>query len=163
MLQDCCRRCLYFIWIDTCCIDKSSSAELSEAINSMWTWCQNGMVCYANLPDVPSIAHNVHETFLKSRWFTRSLTSRELIAPLSMVFNSSDWQELATKFSLFDTIVQITRIDPASFFTRPLSYPESCKRCSKDVLGVEKGDSKDRRLSILLDVHLRYEYAYALW
>ena len=25
-------------WIDTCCIDKSSSAELSEAINSMFRW-----------------------------------------------------------------------------------------------------------------------------
>ncbi len=27
-----------FIWIDTCCIDKTSSAELSEAINSMFRW-----------------------------------------------------------------------------------------------------------------------------
>jgi hypothetical protein len=27
-----------YVWIDTCCIDKSSSAELSEAINSMWAW-----------------------------------------------------------------------------------------------------------------------------
>lgn len=26
------------VWIDTCCIDKSSSAELSEAINSMYRW-----------------------------------------------------------------------------------------------------------------------------
>jgi len=27
-----------FVWIDTFCIDKSSSAELSEAINSMYRW-----------------------------------------------------------------------------------------------------------------------------
>jgi hypothetical protein len=27
---------LQYFWIDTCCIDKSSSAELSEAINSMY-------------------------------------------------------------------------------------------------------------------------------
>lgn len=27
-----------YVWCDTCCIDKSSSAELSEAINSMWAW-----------------------------------------------------------------------------------------------------------------------------
>jgi hypothetical protein len=27
-----------YIWIDTCCIDKTSSAELSEAINSMFRW-----------------------------------------------------------------------------------------------------------------------------
>ena len=25
-----------YVWIDTCCIDKTSSAELSEAINSMY-------------------------------------------------------------------------------------------------------------------------------
>lgn len=27
---------LDYVWVDTCCIDKSSSAELSEAINSMY-------------------------------------------------------------------------------------------------------------------------------
>ncbi|KAF4493497.1 heterokaryon incompatibility [Fusarium agapanthi] len=27
------------IWVDTCCIDKSSSAELQESINSMYRWC----------------------------------------------------------------------------------------------------------------------------
>jgi hypothetical protein len=29
---------LKYLWVDTCCIDKSSSAELSEAINSMFRW-----------------------------------------------------------------------------------------------------------------------------
>jgi hypothetical protein len=27
-----------YVWIDTCCIDKRSGAELSEAINSMYKW-----------------------------------------------------------------------------------------------------------------------------
>jgi len=27
---------LSHVWVDTCCIDKTSSAELSEAINSMY-------------------------------------------------------------------------------------------------------------------------------
>jgi hypothetical protein len=40
------------VWIDTCCIDKRSSAELSEAINSMYRWYQNAVVCYAYLEDV---------------------------------------------------------------------------------------------------------------
>jgi hypothetical protein len=43
-----------FIWIDTCCIDKSSSAELSEAINSMYMWYQESQVCFAYLEDVPT-------------------------------------------------------------------------------------------------------------
>src|SRR5690242_8820559 len=29
---------LRHFWLDTCCIDKSSSSELSEAINSMFQW-----------------------------------------------------------------------------------------------------------------------------
>ena len=33
--QAACHGIAYF-WVDTCCIDKSSSAELSEAINSMF-------------------------------------------------------------------------------------------------------------------------------
>ncbi|KAK6390534.1 hypothetical protein LTR95_019676, partial [Oleoguttula sp. CCFEE 5521] len=28
-------------WVDSACIDKRSSAELSEAINSMFTWYRN--------------------------------------------------------------------------------------------------------------------------
>jgi hypothetical protein len=43
-----------YVWIDTCCIDKTSSAELSEAINSMYRWYQESGVCYAYLADVPS-------------------------------------------------------------------------------------------------------------
>ena len=40
------------IWIDTLCIDKSSSAELGEAINSMYQWYQNAAVCYVYLADL---------------------------------------------------------------------------------------------------------------
>lgn len=41
-----------YVWIDTCCIDKTSSAELSEAINSMYRWYSEALVCYAYLYDV---------------------------------------------------------------------------------------------------------------
>ncbi|KAI7215808.1 hypothetical protein KC333_g5238 [Hortaea werneckii] len=43
-----------YVWIDTCCIDKTSSAELSEAINSMFFWYQQAQVCYAYLWDISS-------------------------------------------------------------------------------------------------------------
>jgi len=43
---------LDYIWVDTNCIDKSSSAELSEAINSMFAWYKNAWVCYVFLSDV---------------------------------------------------------------------------------------------------------------
>ena len=44
---------LSYAWVDTVCIDKSSSAELSEAINSMYKWYQEAKICYAYLADVP--------------------------------------------------------------------------------------------------------------
>src|SRR5450432_18117 len=56
-----------YIWIDTCCIDKTSSAELSEAINSMYHWYQESGVCYAYLADVPSSAAD--DEFKNSKWF----------------------------------------------------------------------------------------------
>jgi len=43
---------LEFLWVDTCCIDKTSSAELSEAINSMFRWYRDASVCYAYLSDL---------------------------------------------------------------------------------------------------------------
>jgi len=55
-IQFCCdeaeRDGLEYVWIDTCCFEKSSSAELSEVINSMYRWYQNARVCYAYLSDV---------------------------------------------------------------------------------------------------------------
>ena len=45
-----------WLWADTCCIDKRSSAELSEAINSMYQWYKNSRICYAYLHDVPGLS-----------------------------------------------------------------------------------------------------------
>ena len=45
---------LSYAWIDTCCIDKSSSAELTEAINSMYRWYKRSDICYAFLMDLPA-------------------------------------------------------------------------------------------------------------
>ena len=43
---------LQYFWIDTCCIDKSNSTELQEAINSMFRWYRNAAKCYVYLTDV---------------------------------------------------------------------------------------------------------------
>ena len=62
-----------YIWIDSCCIDKSSSSELSEPINSMYAWYAGATVCYAYLADVPAQGNHrkILSPFRKSRWFTR--------------------------------------------------------------------------------------------
>jgi hypothetical protein len=72
-------------WVDTCCIDKQASAELSEAINSMFRWYQNAAVCYVFLADLDPAAELV--THLPNcRWFTRGWTLQELIAPSAVLF-----------------------------------------------------------------------------
>jgi hypothetical protein len=41
-----------YAWVDTCCIDKSSSAELTEAINSMYQWYERSARCFVYLSDL---------------------------------------------------------------------------------------------------------------
>lgn len=101
-----------YAWVDTCCIDKSSSAELSEAINSMFRWYQEARVCYAYLSDVPLVDDQDEQkaAFAKSRWFTRGWTLQELLAPKEMLFFSQDWQVLSPRSDLADTINRVTKI-----------------------------------------------------
>ncbi|KAK3988420.1 beta transducin [Cladorrhinum sp. PSN332] len=79
-------RGLKYAWVDTCCIDKTSSAELSEAINSMFNWYRWSTVCFAVIEDLlPRSASRGQDDWLskskKHRWFTRGWTLQELIAP----------------------------------------------------------------------------------
>ncbi|KAH8663075.1 heterokaryon incompatibility protein-domain-containing protein [Tricladium varicosporioides] len=97
-----------YVWIDTCCIDKTSSAELSEAINSMYQWYQESGVCYVYLADVPSNATN--NEFATSTWFTRGWTLQELIAPSTVIFLDQKWQKIGTKSSRQRIISEITGI-----------------------------------------------------
>jgi hypothetical protein len=110
-----------YAWIDSCCIDKSSSAELSEAINSMYRWYQNAEVCYAYLLDVPEDPSDedpcaADSFFRRSKWFSRGWTLQELLAPWTVVFFNKNWIEIGTKSSLYDTIVSITGIKPLANF-----------------------------------------------
>ena len=94
-----------YVWIDTCCIDKTSSAELSEAINSMFRWYQDAQVCYAYLADVSIDSQGLFDPSLEtqfhnSRWFTRGWTLQELLSPNNLTFYDADWREFGTKTSL---------------------------------------------------------------
>ncbi|KAL9078807.1 MAG: hypothetical protein Q9157_002290 [Trypethelium eluteriae] len=100
---------LDYAWIDTCSIDKSSSAELSEAINSMYRWYENASICYAFLDDVYK---DDEKTFRESSWFTRSWTLQELLAPQKIVLYDKHWQEIGTRESQCYIIYNITQISP---------------------------------------------------
>ncbi|KAJ8132991.1 hypothetical protein O1611_g629 [Lasiodiplodia mahajangana] len=101
-----------YIWIDTCCIDKSSSAELTEAINSMYRWYKNSEVCYAFLSDVHASKLSPEHT-RHSRWFKRGWTLQELLAPDNVQFYSSKWENIGSKREdpLCSIIADTTKID----------------------------------------------------
>ncbi|KAI0702586.1 heterokaryon incompatibility protein-domain-containing protein [Earliella scabrosa] len=105
-------------WVDTCCIDKTSSAELSEAINSMFRYYTLSHVCYAYLSDVP-LQGRLNGTavrlspFASSRWHTRGWTLQELIAPRVVFFLSKSWEFMGSKAELAELLHETTRI-PAS-------------------------------------------------
>jgi len=81
-IEGCCKMAvqhdLKWAWIDSCCIDKRSSAELTEAINSMFKWYERAQVCYVYLSDVRSRLDG--EAFMKSKWFTRGVSASQLLA-----------------------------------------------------------------------------------
>ncbi|CAK7237372.1 hypothetical protein SBRCBS47491_009953 [Sporothrix bragantina] len=106
-----------YFWVDTCCIDKTSSAELQESINSMFRWYRDAAVCYVYLADVSTPAPDDSSsppswelTFRKSRWFTRGWTLQELIAPKSVEFFSKEGICLGTKMTLERHISEITGV-----------------------------------------------------
>ncbi|KAK5625917.1 hypothetical protein RRF57_001633 [Xylaria bambusicola] len=107
------------IWVDTCCIDKTSSAELSEAINSMFRWYKKASICYAYMEDVKHGYHDRKGGLFSllcqdSRWFTRGWTLQELIAPEDVMFYGGDWGYLGSKAHDEDvriSLAQITGID----------------------------------------------------
>jgi hypothetical protein len=109
---------LNYFWVDTCCIDKTNSQELQEAINSMFCWYQNAEKCYVLLSDVEnnslegngSLRRRWKAAFRKSRWFNRGWTLQELLAPRSVEFFSKEGELLGDKQSLKDTISEITGI-----------------------------------------------------
>ncbi|KIK15090.1 hypothetical protein PISMIDRAFT_115816, partial [Pisolithus microcarpus 441] len=105
-----------WLWVDTCCIDKRSSSELSEAINSMYRWYQNARVCYAYLHDVgeSTFPTEQDDKFSKSNgwpeWFVRGWTLQELIAPEEVKFFNQDWMALGNKRHLASTLNHITGV-----------------------------------------------------
>ncbi|KAL9110272.1 MAG: hypothetical protein Q9227_005179 [Pyrenula ochraceoflavens] len=123
-----------YVWVDTCCIDKRSSADLSEAINSMCAWYQGSSVCYAYLADIDG-SLNEEDLFL-SRWWTRGWTlqvsfcsqislrldrlgahtslEKELIAPEEVIFLDKSWKQIGTKRSYVPAIAKETGIRVAA-------------------------------------------------
>jgi hypothetical protein len=133
-----------YVWIDTCCIDKTNSTELSEAINSMFSWYKNAATCYAYLEDVKPDG----PLFVGSRWFTRGWTLQELIAPADVVFFDCYWNEIGSRQSLRYTIEQVIGIPEPVLMNGSLR-----KHCIAEIMSWAAGRKttrlEDRAYSLL--------------
>jgi hypothetical protein len=113
------KRHLAYVWADTCCIDKKSSAELSEAINSMYAFYNRAAICYVYLYDVLSL-----KDFEQSSWFSRGWTLQELLAPSKLHFFNHKWESIGSKRQLAPKIEKITGIPRKAL--RNFSLDEYC-------------------------------------
>jgi hypothetical protein len=111
---------LKYFWIDTCSVDQTSSAELTETINSMFRWYRGSAKCYVYLTDVPDFAAG--KSMLRhSRWFTRGWTLQELIAPKVVEFFAADGSRLGDRSLLERTISEATGVAFGALRGYPLS------------------------------------------
>ncbi|KAL8788186.1 MAG: hypothetical protein Q9213_001825 [Squamulea squamosa] len=116
-------------WIDTCCIDKRSSAELSESINAMYKWYARSAECYVHLSDFALsvqerqfrlqygkdawfsyIWPTVSTKFRESSWFTRGWTLQELLAPSNIAVFDANWYRIGSLDDLLEDVIRITGI-----------------------------------------------------
>ena len=154
-----------YIWVDTCCINKASSAELSEAINSMYRWYKNANVCYTYLADVPPVPGSKDQyekwigEFKKSRWFTRGWTLQELIAPSHLIFYSEKWTKVGTKVELANPIKNITGVPLGILVNGNISDASVAQRLSW-AAHRETSRTEDRAYCLLglLDVNMPMLY-----
>ncbi|KAI0399456.1 heterokaryon incompatibility protein-domain-containing protein [Xylaria palmicola] len=109
---------LSYAWVDTCCINKASSAELSEAINSMFKYYQNSAFCIAFLSDLPPSSSDSSDPkadferqFPHCRWLTRGWTLQELIAPPQIYFYDSTWTFRGSKNDWKSLLFRDTGVD----------------------------------------------------
>ncbi|KAI0818274.1 heterokaryon incompatibility protein-domain-containing protein [Xylaria sp. FL0064] len=126
---------LEYLWVDTNCIDKKSSAELSEAINSMFAFYANSDRCYVYSadflgPDTSRHTENIKpaesgqpseiQELQRCIWFTRGWTLQELLAPKVVIFFDSKWRKVGEKQNaLFcDQLSRITGINTRHLETR---------------------------------------------
>jgi hypothetical protein len=154
---------LQHFWVDTCCIDKSNNAELSEAIISMFRWYGNATKCYVYLADVSingqdptnQSLQSWEPVFRKSRWFTRGWTLQELIAPPLVEFFSVEGKVLGDKKSLERQVHEVTGIPASALQGSALSGFSVTERLSwAESRETEREEDKAYSLLGMFNVHM---------
>ncbi|PVH67895.1 HET-domain-containing protein, partial [Cadophora sp. DSE1049] len=160
---------LEYFWVDTCCIDKSSSAELSEAINSMFRWYQKAARCYVFLSDVSTLKRKASDrsaecawefAFRASIWFIRGWTLQELLAPRSVEFFSREGSRIGNKRTLEQQIHEITGVPATALREHRLSQFDVDERFSwAKSRQTTRGEDKAYSLFGIFDVQMPLLYS----
>jgi hypothetical protein len=143
-----------WIWIDTCCIDKTSSAELSEAINSMYRWYEDAGICYVYLSDFHG-TEVTFDTLSACRWFSRGWTLQELVAPSEIIFCNADWIDIGSKIDHIELLSTITGIHN---YVLDFVSPQSCNIAQRMSWASNRNTTREEDMAYcllgLFDVHL---------
>jgi hypothetical protein len=138
-----------WIWIDTSNINKENSAELSEAINSMYRWYAESSICFVYLADLPQQADVLSEPspLSQCRWFTRGWTLqvsslfRRICSGLSAMRRSFWPRNPSTSSIQRGSLLDSLTVAKAS--TETLRRPES----QEVILGLQKSSATSPRLT----------------
>ncbi|KAL4080704.1 hypothetical protein J3A83DRAFT_4084525, partial [Scleroderma citrinum] len=117
-----------WLWVDICCIDKCSSADLSEVINSTYRWYEKSRVCYAYLHDVRGSSLPVdcdERMYRNSNGFPEWFSLLEFAAPNNVQFFNNDWQPIGNKRTFSYILSRITRV-PQHILRYGLSSNSPC-------------------------------------
>ncbi|KAF5847402.1 hypothetical protein GGP41_000158 [Bipolaris sorokiniana] len=154
---------LEYFWVDTCCINKATSDELSTAVNSIFHWYQRAAKCYVLLIDVsvPEGATSTEisdilwkQAFQRSRWFTRGWTLQELLAPTSIKFFSRDGKWLGNKISLEQEINRVTGIPKRQQGSKKVDLQDSSAVLSLPFLRNERFAGRESQLQSMKQILL---------
>ncbi|KAG0701553.1 heterokaryon incompatibility protein-domain-containing protein [Suillus ampliporus] len=109
-----------FAWSDTCCIDKSSSAELDESIRSMFKWYRNSDVCIVHLAQSETV-----KDILDDEWTERGWTLQELLAPNHIKFFNKHWKPMTRHDNDKDPDTGSATSDVLKTLTKATGVPQS--------------------------------------
>ncbi|EGS17115.1 uncharacterized protein CTHT_0074450 [Thermochaetoides thermophila DSM 1495] len=154
-----------YVWVDTACIDRTSSTDVSEAINSAFQWYSRAGICYAYLADVQA-DDNIEgyrtwlDLFNMSRWFKRAWTLPELLAPKKLVFYAKGWKLLGTKSSLVKHVARVTKIDEVTLIEPKLVHKASIAQRLAWAAGRQASRPEDVAYSLLglFGIHMPIVY-----
>jgi hypothetical protein len=135
---------LEWFWIDTCCINKTNKAELSQAISSMFRWYCNATRCYVYLSDMstPVLRSNKRMRFTKHiSWPFNWVTTEEAG---NGSFNPLLWESDFRKSKCFTrgwTLQELLGPVSVEFFSqewRRLGDKSSLEQLIHEITGIPK-------------------------